>query len=58
MYVNRALMLLLGIAVIFLPAVEHWLWDSDSPWYRPYLLWFGFVIAGWWNQRSRYPDEL
>jgi len=58
MYINRALLLLLGLALIFLPAVERWMWQSESEWYRPYLMWLAAVVAGWWNQRSRYPDEL
>lgn len=58
MYVNRALMMLFGLALIFLPSIEQWLWENETLWYRPYLLWLALVIAGWWNQRSRYPDEL
>jgi hypothetical protein len=58
MHVNRALLLLMGLALIFLPALDNWLWGSDSPWYRPHLLWLVMVLAIWWNQRSRYTDEL
>lgn len=58
MYVNRALLLLLGLALIFLPAIERWMWHGEAEWYRPYLLWLAAVVAAWWNQRSRYPDEL
>lgn len=58
MYINRALLLLLGLALIFLPAVERWMWAGGAEWYRPYLLWLAAIAASWWNQRSRYPDEL
>ena len=58
MYINRALLLLLGLALIFLPAIERWLWQAPTEWYRPYLLWLAALVAGWWTQRSRYPDEL
>ena len=58
MYINRALLLLLGVAFIFLPAVEAWLTSGDTPWYRPFQLWALVLVATYWNQRSRYPDEL
>jgi uncharacterized membrane protein len=58
MYINRALLLLLGVAVIFFPAIEAWLLSGETPWYRPFQVWLLAVIAAYWNQRSRYPDEL
>ena len=58
MYLNRSLLLLFGLVLIFLPTIENWLWQNETGWYRPYILWFGAVIAAWWNQRTRYRDEL
>jgi uncharacterized membrane protein len=58
MYINRALLLMLGIAFIFFPSIEEWLFTGDVAWYRPYLIWLLVVIAAYWNQHSRYPDEL
>ncbi|MCB1677963.1 MAG: hypothetical protein KDI16_04695 [Halioglobus sp.] len=58
MYINRVLLLVIGVALIFLPAIEGWMANSETNWYRPYLLWLLIVIAAYWNQRSRYPDEL
>lgn len=58
MYLNRALLLMVALAIIFLPAVEDWMWQDLTGWYRPFLLWLAAVIAAWYNQRSRYPDEL
>ncbi len=58
MYMNRAIVLLLGLALIFMPAIEEWLWHDETAWYRPHLLWLAAVAASWWNQRSRFPDEL
>ncbi|QIB64866.1 hypothetical protein [Kineobactrum salinum] len=58
MYINRALLLIMGLAFIFLPAIEQWLWHADAGWYRPFLLWLAAVAAAWWNQFRRYPDEL
>lgn len=58
MYLNRALLLIVALAIIFLPALEDWMWQDVTGWYRPFLLWLGAVVAAWYNQRSRYPDEL
>ncbi len=58
MYINRALLLAVGVFIIFSPAVESWLFHSGEVWYRPYQLWLLVIIAAYWNQRSRYPDEL
>lgn len=58
MYINRMLLLIAGIALIFLPAIEHWITGSATTWYRPYQVWLCIVIAAYWNQRTRYPDEL
>ena len=58
MYINRALLIIFGLALIFLPSIEAWAFTGGAVWYRPYLLWLLVVIAAYWNQRSRYPDEL
>jgi len=58
MYINRALLLALGIVIIFLPSLAEWATGSNTGWYRPYILWLVVVVATLWNQRSRFPDEL
>lgn len=58
MYINRALLLLMGLAFIFLPAIEQWLWAADANWYRPFLLWMAVIVAAWGNQLRRHTDEL
>jgi len=58
MYINRLLLLVIGGFLIFFPAIENWLINSQTAWYRPYQFWLLVVVAAWWNQRSRYPDEL
>lgn len=58
MYINRLLLLVAGIVLIFFPAVESWLVDAGSAWYRPYQLWLLVVVGAYWNQRSRYPDDI
>ena len=58
MYINRALLLVVGVVIIFYPAIEGWMTSSETAWYRPYLLWLLVIVAAYWNQRTRYPDEL
>jgi hypothetical protein len=58
MYINRLMLLFVGVALIFFPAVESWMINSETAWYRPYQLWLLVVVATYWNQRTRYPDEL
>ena len=58
MYINRALLLMLGIAFIFYPSIEEWLLSGSVVWHRPYQFWLLIVVAAYWNQRTRDPDEL
>jgi len=58
MYINRALLLAVGIFLIFSPAIEQWVFHSGTAWYRPYPIWLVIVVAAYWNQRTRHPDEL
>ena len=58
MYINRALLLVVGVVLIFFPAIEEWAFSSHTAWYRPYQLWLLIILAAYWNQRSRYTDEL
>ena len=58
MYINRPLLLFAGVVLIFFPAIETWMLSSEAAWYSPYQLWLLVVIGVYWNQRSRYPDEL
>ncbi|MFT4520289.1 MAG: hypothetical protein ACI9JM_002691 [Halioglobus sp.] len=58
MYINRALLLAIGVILIFFPAIESWMVSSETDWYRPYQLWLLIVLATFWNQRTRYTDEL
>lgn len=58
MYINRLLLLVIGAFLVFFPTIEIWIINSETAWYRPYLFWLLVVAAAYWNQRSRYPDEL
>ncbi len=58
MYINRVLLLVVVTFLVFSPAIEEWVFHSGTAWYRPYNLWLLFIVAAYWNQRSRYPDEL
>ena len=58
MYINRFLLLTVGIVLIFFPTIEGWMTSSEIALYRPYQLWLLIVAAAYWNQRKRYPDDL
>ena len=58
MYINRALLLIMGIAFIFFPTIENWINSSGAAWYLPYQLWLLVIVATYLNQRSRRTDEL
>ncbi|MEH6581089.1 MAG: hypothetical protein V7754_04070 [Halioglobus sp.] len=58
MYINRALLFMLGFAFIFYPSIEAWLLNGDTDWHRPYQVWLLIIVAAYWNQRTREPDEL
>ena len=58
MYINRALLLVMGITFILFPMIQEWINQSGAQWYRPYQVWLLIIIATYWNQRSRPSDEL
>lgn len=58
MYINRALLLVIAVILVFLPAIEEWMLNSQTAWYRPYQLWLLAIVAAYWNQRKRYPNDL
>ena len=58
MYINRVLLLMAGLLVIFYPTLEDWMFGEQGAWYRPYLLWLLAIAAAYWNQRRRPMDEL
>ncbi|GAB5451439.1 MAG: hypothetical protein Hals2KO_17670 [Halioglobus sp.] len=58
MYIDRALLLVAAVMLVFMPSIADWLTSSDTAWYRPYQLWLLIVAAAYWNQRSRPRDEL
>ena len=58
MYINRLLLLVAGVVLIFFPAIQSWVTSSETAWYRPFQLWLFVVVAAYWNQRTRQPDEF
>ncbi len=58
MYINRTLLLLLAIAVVFVPTALEWVTSGGTAWYRPYLIWLVIIAMAWWNQRNSYGDDL
>ena len=58
MYINRTLLLLLAIAIVFIPSAQEWVSSGGSAWYRPFLIWAVIVAAAYWNQRKSYSDDF
>ena len=58
MYINRTLLFLLALAIIFIPTAQEWISAGGTAWYRPYLLWAGVIALAWWNMRKSYGDDL
>jgi len=58
MYINRALLLGLVLALVAFPFLVDWLTSDYTAWHRPYLVWAVVVFAAWLGQRSRNGDEL
>ena len=58
MYINRVTLLVMGLIAVFLPSIENWVFHTPTAWYRPYQFWLVIIAVAWWNQRTRYPDEL
>jgi hypothetical protein len=41
---------LLSLLILLPPLSNTWL-ALDSPWYLPYLVWFGIILLSFWLQR-------
>ena len=39
-----------ALLVLLPPLSRLWL-DESSPWYLPYLIWFGLIVLAYWLQR-------
>ncbi len=57
MYINRALLLLLAVVMVFLPAAIEWVMAAGAAWYRPYLLWSLLILLGLWMDRRVFRDD-
>lgn len=57
MYIDRNLLFILAIAVMFIPTAQEWIISDRIAWYRPYLLWAAVIAVAWWNQRKSYGDD-
>ncbi len=58
MYINRSLLMVLIVVLVFLPSLLEWATSGGSAWYRPYLLWSLLVVLGFWIQRRHSPDDF
>lgn len=44
-------MVVLIASLILLPPLLHLWFSIDSPWYLPYLVWFGIIMLSYYLQR-------
>lgn len=58
MRINPAHLLLLLLIFVFAPAINEWITQGGSAWYRPYLVWLGMIIFVYWTQRGRSLNEF
>ncbi|WP_019529793.1 hypothetical protein [Dasania marina] len=57
MRINPALLLLILLLIVFTPSIHEWITETDSAWYRPYIVWLGLIIFVYWGQRSTTNNE-
>jgi hypothetical protein len=57
MYIDRSLLMVLAVALVFFPSALEWISTGGTAWYRPYLLWALLVLLGYWIQRRRQRDD-
>lgn len=57
MYINRSLLMVLAVALVFSPSALEWVNTGGTAWYRPYLLWSLLVLLGYWIQHQRSRDD-
>jgi hypothetical protein len=51
MYINRSMLMILAIALVFFPTAQSWINQGPEVWYRPYLLWALVILLAYLNQR-------
>lgn len=57
-YINRTLLLLLTVAIVFIPSAQEWAISGSGAWYRPYLIWALVIVIAWWNQHRGYRNDF
>ena len=51
LYVERTLIAIILVLVLFLSPLTHWWASLDAPWYSPYLVWAVAIFIAWLLQR-------
>lgn len=55
MYIQRLLLLLAILFVVFAPAIESWVMGGHANWYRPFVLWSLIIFVIYLSQRPSPP---
>jgi uncharacterized membrane protein len=58
MYVQRALLVMILLALLFLPTLDKWMTSDALSWYKPYLLWGAVIFFIYLSQRKSRHDEF
>lgn len=58
MYIYRLVLILVVGIYLFSPAIMDWWINTNTSWYRPYLLWLILIIVTFFLQSQSDPDEL
>jgi len=58
MYIYRLVFLLVLAVYIFSPTIMDWWIETDSAWYRPFLIWLVLIALAFWLDMRRDPNEF
>lgn len=58
MYIYRLLsILIIGLYLLSPALINDW-GNTETAWYRPFVLWFGLILLAAWLEHKRGNDEL
>ena len=58
MKINSLIAVLILLGFVFYPSIEDWALQSDSFWYRPFLLWLLIIAISAWHNHLRVTDNF
>lgn len=58
MYIHRGLLLVFLVMFVFAPAIQDWISNNQSAWYRPYIAWAFLIALAYRSQRKQKDGPL